>query len=283
MINMDMDHLLFVPFLIFYELAIPLVMMKIIVIYFFEFLYNYKNIVSYYKNNINGYWEWSKLFIDVAGCKYYLIDGSSDVYIEKTKRCVFLLNHRSVFDFPSDCYVTRGNSMFIARYLNMYAAPIQGLYTYMTSCVYYFNRLNRPCVSDKKKFNHAVYSKLMESECQNINIYPEGTRVLTNEIKPIKKGGIHLAWNNKMRIQIIITRNKEIPFSAKTFKFKYGANLYCYVDKYLDSADYDNFDDFYDAVYKQWRYSWQKVYSGDDHSTLQVKPYFPTPYIKSKE
>ena len=259
------SRILFIPFCLFYETSI-----------IYAYIYGYiKYIKHTFDNKVNSYWIWAETCVNFAGCKFVLIKDSAPLYIDKKKRCVFLLNHRDMFDFPIDCYLTGGSGMFIARYINMFVFPLQCIYTYITNTVYYFKR---DAVYDKQLFNKNVYNNLLKSNCININIYPEGTRIQSDNIVPIKKGAIHLSWKYKMCSQIIITRNKEMIFNIKNFIFNYGVKLYCFRSEPIDPNNFESFDEFSDYVKNIWEKSWNTVY-GKKESELIVEPLIVTPFL----
>ena len=198
--------------------------------------------------------KWGELCLSFTNSKVINVEGSNELAKEN---CVFLLNHRDLYDFPIDCYITNGKGLFISRLINLYIFPIQLLFTYICKNCFYFNRSGN---IDKNKFNSDIYNKLIDSPCKNINIYPEGTRIHKMTRISIKKGGMHLAWKYKMNIQIIITSNKEHILNLKKFTAKHNVNLYCYKSQIIKPENFDNFDDFFKYIDLEWSKSWNKIF-----------------------
>ena len=134
------------------------------------------------------------------------------------------------------------------------------------------------CNRCKIEFNKNIYNALEKSYCKNLIVYPEGTRRIKNEVAQIKKGSTHIAWTYKMRIQIIITRNKEHIINLKTLQAKYGVNLYCYRSEVIKPENFSSFEEFNSYVTLIWEDSWKQVY-GPLEEELVVGPLIVNPYI----
>jgi len=252
--------LLFLVYFIFFQI-VPL----------FAFIYSFFQLFFYY---VNIPYIWSKICIKFAGCKVFLIDKSHELYMHPTKRCIYLPNHRDIYDFPIDTYITGGSGMFISRYLVMFAFPIQYIMSAIAKNTFYFKK---NFIHDKIKFNKTIYESLVESNCRNLIIYPEGTRRNENTLIPIKKGATHIAWTYNMCVQIIITKNKEDILNLKTLTSKYGVNLYCYRSEVINPEYFTSFEEFNSYVCLTWENSWKKIYECKEadfiYRTLEVEPY----------
>jgi hypothetical protein len=261
MLKSFLEYLSFITFFCFYQVST--IMWYII------------TIPNNFKQIRNDFFVWGKMCINIVGIKLFLINNSNPLHIDSNMRGIYLLNHRDIYDFPIDCYMTSGSAMFISRYINMFAFPLQCIGTYFIKSVFYFKR---DSIKDKNIFNESIYNRLCNTNYRSINIYPEGTRRYDNNCITLKKGSMHIAWKYKMFIQIIITRNKERIIMLKTLKGHYGTNLYCYRSKPIYPSDFNNFDNFNEYVNKIWQESWDIVYSQDE-SKLIVEPFEMKPYL----
>lgn len=252
--------LLFLIYFIFFQIA-PL----------FTFCLSYFQLFLY---NVNIPHIWSKICIKFAGCKIFLIDSSHELYTDHTKRCIYLPNHRDIYDFPIDAYLTGGNAMFISRYLLKFVFPFQYIFSAIIKNTFYFKK---NLIDDKIGFNKKIYTYLTNSYCRNLIIYPEGLRRREDTLFPIKKGATHIAWTYNMCIQIIMTKNKEDIINLQTLTSKYGVNLYCYRSEVINPEYFSSFDEFNSYVTVIWEDSWKKIYEckeGDYiYRPLTVEPY----------
>jgi hypothetical protein len=215
--------------------------------------------------------EWGKLCIRFAGCKLFSIHKSHSLYLDK---CIYMSNHRDIYDFPIDSYLTGGSAMFISRYLIMFVFPLQFLITCIIKNTFYFKRGK---IIDKTEFNSNIYKALCNSYYNNLIIYPEGTRRKENTLISIKKGSTHIAWKYNMAIQIIITKNKEHVINLKSLTSKYGVTLYCYYSEVIHPKYFSSFDEFNNYVSLIWADSWEKVY-GPNEEEHSIEPLIVNPY-----
>lgn len=252
--------LLFIVYFIFFQI-VPLFTF---LISFFQLLFVNTNIPHI----------WSKISIKFAGCKLFLIDTSHELYTHPTKRCIYLSNHRDIYDFPLDAYLTGGNAMFISRYLVKFVFPFQYIFSVIAKNTFYFKKY---VIEDKLGFNNKIYTALTESNCRNLIIYPEGTRRHEDTLFPIKKGAMHIAWTYNMCMQIIMTKNKEHIINVKSLSSQHGVNLYCYRSEVINPEFFSSFEEFNSYVTVIWEESWKKIYEckeGDYiYKPLEVQPY----------
>ena len=235
--------LLFLIYFIFFQIA-PL----------FTFCLSF---IQLFFVNVNIPHIWSKICIKFTGCKVFLIDKSYELYTHPTKRCIYLPNHRDIYDFPVDTYLTEGNAMFISRYLLKFVFPFQYIMSAITKNTFYFITNT---IHDKIGFNKQIYTALTESNCRNLIIYPEGLRRREDTLFPIKKGSTHIAWTYNMCIQIIMTKNKEHVINLESLTSQYGVNLYCYRSEVINPEYFSSYEEFNTYVTVIWEDSWKKIY-----------------------
>lgn len=75
---------------------------------------------------------------------------------------------------------------------------------------------------------------------------------------------LRYSYARKMPCQIVMTKNKELPLSEKTWTVRYGTPIFVSYSELIRPTDYDNFDDFLEAVQKMWDEKWETVFSIND-------------------
>lgn len=91
-----------------------------------------------------------------------------------------------------------------------------------------------------------------------------GHRNLNPKSLPLRKGMLRYSYARKMPCQIVMTKNKELPLSEKTWTVRYGTPIFVSYSELIRPTDYDNFDDFLEAVQKMWDEKWETVFSIND-------------------
>ena len=203
------------------------------------------NNLLYWGKTMKKYFKWNQ----------YVIPDSNQFY---SKACIYFLNHRESIDFAIDAYTTSGNAVFLSRYLVLFSAPLMGLCTIITNTVFYFKRSKN---LDKNAFINWSNKKLNKSPYKSLNIYPEGTRRLNNDVSRIKDGGILYSYQYNVPIQIIITKNKENVLSLKNYSHHDYVNLYTYFAKEIYPRDFETFEKYRDFVCSDWERCWDIVYN----------------------
>ena len=171
---------------------------------------------------------------------------------------VILTNHRCFSDFYLDPYLFSCSSM--ARRL---AALVSGFF-FVLSC--YFNR---GIIINRNQDRNTIYSYVLSLGKTIFMFYPEGTRcshvTLPEDYKEVslKYGLLKSIWENteNTRIQITISKNKELVLNEKTFDIGYGVNIYYITGEPIYTRDYDTFELFIDKVKLDWHSLWNEVYS----------------------
>jgi hypothetical protein len=217
----------------------------------------------------SSYLNWCcRLFMRLFNASH-VYHTQSHPFIEKG---ILLANHRSWTDVSCETYY--GKSSLVG--LN-YAYAIQCFYGFIG---YIENRFIPISVSDKR---HNVFNRILyyinTLSIPRVTYYPEGERLHHQHIKDetdaktyIKPGLLKSIYEyNKYPVQIMITNNKEKLLNEKTLTCKFGLTLTSYISQPIQPSDYKTFEEFYDAIAKEWYISWYKVYikSADNTSKFQ--------------
>ena len=82
-----------------------------------------------------------------------------------------------------------------------------------------------------------------------------------NVINFLKKGALIYSYENKIPIQLIISKNKEIAVNEKKFSAKFGTPIITYYSKPIIPDQYYDLDEYIKDVTNCWEESCNKVYN----------------------
>ena len=69
------------------------------------------------------------------------------------------------------------------------------------------------------------------------------------------------AYLRKLPCQIVIAKNKELPFSEKKWRVQFGCSIIAGYSDVIDPKEYATFEDFLQVVQKEWDAKWAAVFS----------------------
>ncbi|KAL3151196.1 hypothetical protein ABBQ38_013045 [Trebouxia sp. C0009 RCD-2024] len=78
---------------------------------------------------------------------------------------------------------------------------------------------------------------------------------------PLKRGMLHLAYDRKYPVQIVMSANKESVMSEKAMRVGFGQTVVVGYSDPIHSSQFPTFDNFASKVQKEWDYEWQRLYS----------------------
>jgi len=171
----------------------------------------------------------------------------SKIKIKSKKRLdinadVYLVNHTTSGDFIIDPIVTN-SSCSISRKLVFIVLFFTSLYCLLYNKIKFitinresYGYVIRRCIEEKEKFLY----------------YPEGGRNPNKEKLKLRYGGLQEIYNKKLKIQIVISYNKDKIFNEFKYEVYKNVVIYTYYSKLIDSCDYEIFDDFFNEVQKTW-------------------------------
>ena len=161
---------------------------------------------------------------------------------------VYLFNHVSFVDFFMDNYIIGGNGCYISRVAAFFAVPFTCIYGMFNNCIYFIIR-NHRSVKDRLKLG---FENIIHKNKKKVIIYPEGTRNQTNDVIPLKWGGLNLIFNMGYSVQIINVKNKDKIFNEKKMQFNYNITCDIVVSDTIHASSYNSFEEFYAAVCVKW-------------------------------
>ena len=97
----------------------------------------------------------------------------------------------------------------------------------------------------------------------SIIVYPEGTRNKKKEPLPLKSGVFECAYNLKLPVQAIVTKNKELCVNETTLQFSTGVKLRTHVSKVIYPADYASKELFFQACRELFDATWKVAYNDE--------------------
>lgn len=160
----------------------------------------------------------------------------------ETKADIYLVNHTTCGDFFIDPIVTN-NSCAISRKLVFVAIIFPSLY-----CLLY-NKIKFITIN-RNSYGYALRRAIEDK--QKIFYYPEGGRNPKNEKLMLKQGGLRDIYYKKLKVQIVISYNKDKLFDEFKKIIHKDVVVYTYYSPLIDSNDFDTFDDFFNYIQQTW-------------------------------
>jgi len=217
--------------------------------------------------------EWAKFMSrGVTGTRLKLVPGSAALCREKRKT-VYLCNHRAWSDFFLDMYVTEGRAFTMSRLLVAYAFPLFMVPAMVSGTVFGFKRDG----GDYEKLNASLdaHFEKFGGEFTGMVCYPEGTRNIKPQSKPLKRGMLRYAYSRKMAVQVICTARKERVFSSHLYCAERNLALPMYVTEVIQAEDYTDFEDFYNEIRSKWDDAWCEANRVNEKDVESLPDYVP--------
>lgn len=160
---------------------------------------------------------------------------------------IYLFNHVSFVDFSTDNCIIGGNASYISRIAVVFAVPFSCIYGIFNNLIYFIKRNDRN-VKDHLKlgFENIIHKN------KKVIFYPEGTRNKTNNIIPLKYGGLKLIFNMGYSVQIINVKNKDKVFDESKMHVNYNVMCDIVVSDTIHAFNYSSFEAFYADVCVKW-------------------------------
>ena len=127
---------------------------------------------------------------------------------------IYISNHQSYFDLVILGFICQNNSFIIAKDVLKYV-PYFGWLLYLSGNFFVKrgNSLQSKLMMDK------VTAKI-KSQKSSIYLYPQGTRVASNQVTKLKKGFIHLAKDTQTDIQLYVVSSYKLSDILFNFRNK---------------------------------------------------------------
>jgi len=179
---------------------------------------------------------WSKLLLTIGGIKYRVVGLEN---LDPKGNYIFAANHESAIDIPLVFAGLPYHLVAIAK-IELKRIPIFG-WAMMAGGHFFVDRRNHT-----KALNSLDKAKAsMAKNPRSIIIFPEGTRSLSGEISPFKKGGLMLAL--KMEIPVVpiavcgtrnVMKKKGLKLNQQTLELRIGEPIQTH------NINYDNRNQF---------------------------------------
>ncbi|XP_069465692.1 1-acyl-sn-glycerol-3-phosphate acyltransferase beta isoform X1 [Ambystoma mexicanum] len=115
----------------------------------------------------------------------YEVKGLENLQVDGP--CVIISNHQSILDMMGLMEILPDRCVQIAKKALIFAGSV-GLITYLGGVIY----INKKRTTDAKKVMEEVGEVMMKDNLK-VWVYPEGTRNISDDLLPFKKGAFHLA------------------------------------------------------------------------------------------
>jgi hypothetical protein len=168
---------------------------------------------------------------------------------------IYLFNHVSWTDFFMDNYIINGSGCYFSRIAVVFVVPFTCIYALLNNMIYLFNRSH----TNVKDVIKTGLKMMIEKNKKKVIFYPEGTRNKTNNVIPLKIGGLNIIYNLGYSVQIINVKNKDKVFDEK--KLRFNKNIICDIvtSETIYSYQYTTFDEFYADVCAKWEQSFHRT------------------------
>lgn len=184
----------------------------------------------------------------IDALRYFLkVVCKSKIKVKTEKRLdnnadVYLVNHTTCGDFFIDPIVTN-NSCGISRKLVFVAIVFPSLY-----CLLY-NKLKFISVN---RYSYGYGIRRVIENKQKFFYYPEGGRNPKNEKLPLRYNGLKDIYYKKLKVQIVISYNKDKLFDEFKKELHKDVVIYTYYSHLIDSNNFETFDDFFNHIQQTW-------------------------------
>lgn len=134
---------------------------------------------------------WSRGVLLFAGVR---VEVAFEQDLDPGTQYIFMANHRSLFDIPALLTTLPGQTRFLAK-KSLFQIPLFGWALKMGG----FVTIDRKDLSTARD-SFAVAAAQLEDQGVSVLVFPEGTRSLTEEMLPFKRGGFLLALKSELPI-----------------------------------------------------------------------------------
>lgn len=142
--------------------------------------------------------------------------ASFEVELDPGGQHVFMANHRSLFDIPALLTTLPGQTRFLAK-KSLFQIPLFGWALKMGG----FVTIDRKNLSTARD-SFAVAVAQLEKDGVSVLIFPEGTRSITDQLLPFKRGGFLLALKSGLPIVPVGIAGSDRVRGKKGFKIRPG-------------------------------------------------------------
>lgn len=163
--------------------------------------------------------SWGKFNLKQAGVKLHIIGEEN---LSKTP-AIFVVNHQSMLDLFIMCYLLPFKSLAVAK-KSMRYYPLLGFFMNLAGVVFVDRRHKERAIEGMRE------AKRIVERGYSLAIAPEGTRTITGELQPLKKGAFHLAIQTKLPMVPITIKNAYSLFPRNHWIPKEGT-----VDIFIDA------------------------------------------------
>ncbi|KAL4431179.1 hypothetical protein ABPG75_006435 [Micractinium tetrahymenae] len=187
-------------------------------------------------------------------------------------KVVYLFNHRGWGDFFIDMWVSGARARPLSRRAVGMAFPAFTSSLMSIKSILLFNRAG---VKDTEKFNRWLDTELAEGPQNSLLVYPEGTRSQKAQSLPLKRGMLRYAFSRKLPVQVVITAGKEEVLNERRRWAHLGRTLVTGCSEVLESAQFEDFEEFAGAVQRLWDEQWERVHAAPRSGFPPLVPRFP--------
>jgi 1-acyl-sn-glycerol-3-phosphate acyltransferase len=170
---------------------------------------------------------WSRGVLLTSGVK---VCSRFVIPLDSTRQCVFMANHRSLFDIPALIVSLPGQTRFLAK-KSLFQIPVFGWALRAGG----FITIDRKNLSSARSSFAQAVSRLRVGI--SLLVFPEGTRSTVEDLLSFRRGGFLLALKSGLPIVPVGIRGSREVQSKKDFTIRPGT-IWVHYGAPLDSTDF---------------------------------------------
>mmetsp|Transcript_3159 Transcript_3159/g.4567 ORF Transcript_3159/g.4567 Transcript_3159/m.4567 type:complete len:269 (+) Transcript_3159:71-877(+) len=198
---------------------------------------------------------WARICVFYFRCKFKNVDPTNKLY---TGQCMYICPHRSWSDFFVHRRVVDGHGSNLSRWMVLAAFPLFYVVTKFDRSVFWFNR-------SKARGNSSVFYAWMKKELDASHLpavinYPEGTRNIKNTALPLKRGGIYFAYQEKLPLQVVMSKGNDDIVNEKGFKMGFNKLIEYKYGPVIEAKDFETREEYFEHVEKCFLDMFKELY-----------------------
>ncbi len=175
---------------------------------------------------------WAKSILNFAKVKYR-IHGRDKITFEKDKKYIVMCNHASLFDIPLAVMALKTSVRMLVK-KELIQVPIWGKAMLVSDFVSIDRKNSKKALKDLKVAESILKKGIV------LWISPEGTRSITGQLQPFKRGGFKLSMDVGATIIPMGIRGSYDVMPAKTLRVSRGKNVEVHFGKPIDASSFNN-------------------------------------------
>lgn len=176
--------------------------------------------------------RWAKALLNAVKANYRVHNPHHVDLSQYQQSCILMSNHNSHYDIPLILVSLPGSIRMLAK-IELFKVPLFGKALQKAEFPFIERGKSRQAIVALNKAQQLIKSGIITW------IAPEGTRALSGQLGPIKKGGFVIAIKSRAIIIPIGIRGSEKILPPKTFRFQLNQTADLHIGKPINAANYN--------------------------------------------